>query len=175
MEENSNHKSVFSTSNIDAFVAALLILIGAVVMVDSYRIGAGWADDGPQSGTFPFYVGLFIVISSAVTLCQAVFGKNKNTEPFVEREQFKMVLAVLIPTTVYILAIQFIGIYAASVIYIAVFMAWQGKYGWKMFVPVSLGVAVFFFLMFEVGFKVPLPKNELVDEKLLSFINTLLK
>ncbi|MCK7500079.1 MAG: hypothetical protein MZW92_64435 [Comamonadaceae bacterium] len=29
-----------------------------VVIVDSRRIGAGWADDGPQAGYFPFYIGL---------------------------------------------------------------------------------------------------------------------
>jgi hypothetical protein len=34
-----------------------------------------------------------------------------------------------------------------------------GKYGWAKTVAVSVGVTVVFFLMFEVWFKVPLPKG----------------
>ena len=46
------------------------------------------------------------------------------------RGQFRRVLAVLIPAVVYVLGIQFIGIYVASALYIAVFMLWLGKYSW---------------------------------------------
>jgi putative tricarboxylic transport membrane protein len=28
-----------------------------LVLVDSLRVGIGWADDGPRSGYFPFYIG----------------------------------------------------------------------------------------------------------------------
>ena len=38
-------------------------------------------------------------------------------------------------------------------------MWYLGKYKWPRIAPVSLGVVVFFFLMFEIWFKVPLPKG----------------
>ena len=41
-------------------------LVGALVVFDSYRLGSRWGDDGPQSGYFPFYIGLLICISSVV-------------------------------------------------------------------------------------------------------------
>ena len=28
---------------------------------DSLRVGIGWADDGPRSGYFPFYIGLMLI------------------------------------------------------------------------------------------------------------------
>ena len=39
-----------------------------VVVYDSYRLGAKWGSDGPQSGYFPFYIGLLICFSSLVTV-----------------------------------------------------------------------------------------------------------
>jgi hypothetical protein len=40
-------------------------------------------------------------------------------------------------------------------------MAWQGKFAWAKCVTVSVSVAVVLFLMFEIWFKVPLPKGPL--------------
>ena len=51
-----------------------------------------------------------------------------GTEIFVDGEQLKRVLVVLIPAIVYVLAVEFIGIYIASAVYIAGFMIWLGKF-----------------------------------------------
>ena len=60
----------------DITVALLLLLVGAVVVYDSYRLGAKWGSDGPESGYFPFRVGLLICIASVATLVQAVRARN---------------------------------------------------------------------------------------------------
>ena len=46
-------------------------------------------------------------------------------------------------------------------------MVWLGKYSLATAIAVGAGVAVFFFLVFDVWFKVPLPKGPL--EALLGF------
>jgi hypothetical protein len=46
-----------------AFAAA-----GAVALWDSARLGAGWASDGPQSGYFPFWIGVLLVLAAAGNL-----------------------------------------------------------------------------------------------------------
>ncbi len=84
------------------------------MMVDNYKVGAGWAADGPQSGYFPFRVGAIICISAVVVRLKALFGRHRNDEIFVSWERFRLVLMVLVPTIVYVLATQFIGIYVAS-------------------------------------------------------------
>jgi len=55
--------------------------------------------------------------------------------------------------------IGWLGIYVSSVIYVGFFMRWLGKYPWWKLVAVSVGNSVFFFLIFEVWFKIPLPKG----------------
>jgi len=69
------------------------------------------------------------------------------------------VLSVLLPALVYVLAVQFIGLYVASALYIALFMIILGKYSRVKSVIVAVCVVVLFFMMFEVWFKVPLFKG----------------
>ena len=156
-------KSVASMRAAEIVMAALFLAFGAVVMWDTRRLGASWGDDGPQAGYFPFYIGLFIVISSVANIFRALNLGEKGRSAFVEWGQLKMVLAVMAPTIVYVALIVnpwfSLGIYLASAIYIAFFMWHLGKYRWTKIAPVSLGVVVFFFVMFEIWFKVPLPKG----------------
>jgi len=153
-------KVLATNSTVDAVVAVILFVVGAVVVEESYRLGSGWTDDGPGSGYFPFYIGLIICISAIGIFYQAVFSKSRDKGAFVDREQLGRVLSVLVPALFYVLGIVFLGIYVASAIYIALFMMFLGKYPPAKAVMLGLLVNVFFFLMFEVWFKVPLYKGK---------------
>ncbi|MCS6922534.1 MAG: tripartite tricarboxylate transporter TctB family protein [Elioraea sp.] len=143
----------------EAVVAALFILIGALVMTDSVRLGFRWADDGPQAGYFPFYVGLLICTAGLVNFVQALLIPPAKNGAFVEVGQLKLVLAVLVPTAVYAALIAWIGIYVASTLFIAYFMRRLGGYAWWKTAAVSVGNSVVFFVVFEIWFKIPLPKG----------------
>jgi hypothetical protein len=159
-----------STRAMEIAVAAILFALGALVVFDSVRLGAGWADDGPQSGYFPFYIGLLLCISSVATLVQVALADWKRRGEFrgaiaERRGQFvawgplRLVLSVLLPAAVYVAGVQLIGIYVASAVYIAVFMRWLGRYPWPKSATVGVTVSIALFLMFEVWFKVPLYKG----------------
>ena len=154
---------------VEVGTAALLFIVGAVVVYDSYRLGSKWGSDGPQSGYFPFYIGLLLCISSMVTLAQTLLAKSADGELFVTWGPFKLVLIVLIPAAVYVLGVKYAGLYVASAIYIAMFMAWLGKYSWLKSVIVGVALNASFFLMFEVWFKVPLFKGELDPLRFLGY------
>jgi hypothetical protein len=143
---------------VEAVVALLIVLMGAVVIQGSWKLGAGWTTDGPGAGYFPFYIGVILCISGLGTLVQA-FGRNRSKTIFVDSEQLRRVLSVLLPALVYVLGVQLIGIYVASVVYIALFMVILGKYSKVKSVITSLVIIALFFLMFEVWFKVPLFKG----------------
>ncbi len=150
-----------STRTVEIAVALVLFILGAIVVFDSYRLGSKWGSDGPQSGYFPFYIGLLICVASVVTVAQTVLAKSGAGKPFVLWGPFKRVLTVLLPAAVYVLSVKFVGLYVASAIYIAIFMIWLGKYSWWKSIAVGLVINVIFFLMFEVWFKVPLFKGVL--------------
>ena len=158
-EPSTATEAGIKTNVMEAVVAAILLIVGIVTIVESRRLGAGWTSDGPGAGYFPFYIGLIIVISGLGILYQALLGKNRNTKVFADAEQLRRVASVLLPAALYVLATTFVGLYVASAIYIALFMVVLGKYSWGKAVIAALAVNTLFFLMFEVWFKVPLFKG----------------
>lgn len=158
-DSHEGSRTVVATNIVDAVVAVIVTLLGGLVIYGSRKLGSGWTSDGPGAGYFPFYIGLILCISGLGILYQALAGKAKNTGAFVDREQLGRVMSVLIPALFYVGAIQLIGIYVASTIYIALFMVILGKYTWIKSIMAALVVNVLFFLMFEVWFKVPLFKG----------------
>lgn len=151
----------------ELLMSGFLLALSALVVSDSVRIGTGWADDGPKSGYFPFYIGLFLMASSGYTFVRQLLRWRSANEQFAERSQLVLVMAVFWPMVVYVGAIALVGIYVASVILIAYFMLRYGKYGPALTAAVGLGVPLAFFLVFERWFLVPLPKGPL--ERLLGF------
>lgn len=154
-------RAAVSTRTMEIAVALILFTLGAIVVFGSYRLGSKWGLEGPQSGYFPFYIGLLICLSSVITLAQAVRAKPAAGKPFVLWGPFKLVLTVLLPAALYVLSVKYVGLYVASAIYIAIFMIWLGKYPWWKGIAVGFVINVIFFLMFEVWFKVPLFKGVL--------------
>jgi len=160
-------------------VAGFLMLLGALVVFDSARLGAGWADDGPQSGYFPFYIGAMLLASSGFVFIKAAAGwlaarraasgrtDTLAANTFVGRDELQLVLAMLVPATLYVVAMGFVGLYLSSIALIAWFMRRHGGFGWLSSMGVALGVPATVFLVFERWFLVPLPKGPV--EALLGF------
>lgn len=151
-------RGIVSTRTMEIVVALLIMAMAGVVMYDSWRIGARWASDGPQGGYFPFYIGVLLFIAGTGVCAQAVFFK-KPPQQFVEPEQLRSILALLLPTIVYIGVVYAIGIYLGSALYLAYFMRVLGRYQWKLIAPIAIGVPAALFVLFEIWFLVPLPKG----------------
>jgi hypothetical protein len=161
--------SLVKNCTLDAIVAAIIFVVGVVVVIEARRLGAGWTDDGPGSGYFPFYIGMIVCISALGVIYQSTLSKSRDTGSFVNRVEFGRVLSVLLPAAVYVLCIVFVGIYVASAVYISVFMIVLGKYSPIKSVLLGVAVNVFFFVLFEVWFKVPLYKGSLNPLEFLGY------
>ena len=169
-DKPSGGEAGISTRTMEILVALVLFGTGALVVVDSYRLGSKWGSDGPQSGYFPFYIGLLLCIASVATLVNVAVAHRRrrdaprtavaeSTAQFVAWSELKLVLSVLIPALVYVIGVQLIGIYVASAVYIATFMRWLGKYPWPKSIAIGVIVSASIFAMFEIWFKVPLYKG----------------
>jgi len=166
---DSHSPAVAKNHTVDAVVAVLLLIVGAVVIVEARRLGAEWGSDGPGAGYFPFYIGLILCISALGILYQSTISKERDTGVFVDREQLTRVASVFLPAVVYVFAMVYLGIYVASAIYIALFMIVLGKYSPVKSVLIGIAVNAFFFVMFEVWFKVPLYKGTLEPLRFLGY------
>ena len=148
-----------SHRSVEVGVAIGVLLFGALVMYGSVQAGIGWGAEGPKAGFFPFYIGLALVISSVVNFWNA--WRETDAGLFAEWSQLRQVLAVVIPTAIYVAAIPFIGLYVSSIVLIAFFMRWLGKYNWLIIATVAIVMPVITYIVFEKWFLVPLPKGPL--------------
>ena len=160
--ESADDGRPLATNRAMDIVVALLLLAGcAVVITDSTRLGFAWREgEGPAPGYFPFYIALILGVASLVNLVSALRGRGSGVI-FVSMRPFGRVLAVLIPSIVYVALVQYIGIYVASSIFIVAFMVLIGRENPLKAVGIGVAVPIALFLMFEKWFLVPLPKGPL--------------
>ena len=149
-----------SHRSVEVGVALFMALLALIGIYGSVKVGIGWGSDGPRAGFFPFYVSLLVIISCAINLTQ-IFRSANDGELFATWSQLRKVLAVVVPTAVYVFAIPYVGIYVSSGLLIMLFMKWLGKYPWTIVLPVAILMPIVTFVMFEIWFLVPLPKGPL--------------
>jgi putative tricarboxylic transport membrane protein len=159
MAQHSDERSAFSIRTAELAVAGFFFLLGAIVIFDSVRLGAKWAADGPQTGYFPFYLGCLICAASAINFLVALRAHASRNSSFVRRGQLKLVLSVLIPSAIFTGMIGWLGIYVSAALYVSFFMRWLGRYAWWKLAAVAFGNSAFFYVIFEVWFKIPLVKG----------------
>jgi putative tricarboxylic transport membrane protein len=166
--ETETGGSLISTHTMEIATALVIVVFASVVMISNYELGAGWDSNGPQTGYFPFYIGVILFISSmSILIGELMKGSAADDGSFVDGRPFRRVLRILIPTIIYAVAIVYIGIYVATAVFISVFMVWLGRYRVIVAALFGVGIALALFLTFEVWFLVPLPKGPL--EALLGY------
>lgn len=156
---NDNSANGVSRFALELGMAGLTGAFGAAVCYGSIDVGAGWTDMGPDAGYFPFYVGLLIVLGSLVNAVQA-FVKHRSTgEIFIDLARLKVVGSFLLPLLAFAAISAWLGLYVGTALYIAATTCFQGRYKWWIALPSGIGVSLFFFIVFEIGFQVPLLKG----------------
>ena len=166
-----NSRALVSNRTMEIIVALVLLGGSAIVIYDSVRVGFGWREgEGPAPGYFPFWIAVMLGVASLINLQAALRGHGAG-EIFVSLRPFGRVLAVLVPSLAYVgliggvaigpIEVPRLGIYAASSIFILVFMIAIGRENPLKAIAVSVAIPVLLFLMFEKWFLVPLPKGPL--------------
>ncbi len=143
-------------------MAIAMIVFAMITIYGSYLAGLGWGAEGPRSGFFPFWIGVLILAASIANLAR-VFVAGTDGRIFANWHQLSQVLLVVVPMTVYVLAVPWVGIYVASVFLIGGFMRYFGRYSWAKVALISVLVPVALFVTFERWFLVPLPKGPIED------------
>jgi putative tricarboxylic transport membrane protein len=161
MTTNSSEIAGPTHKTVEAGVTLLIAGFGAIVIFGSVKAGINWGAEGPRAGFFPFYIGIFIVAASAINLWNGL--RDGNDGLFAEWGQLRQVMSVVVPTAIYVGSMPFTGLYVASIIFIAWFMRWLGKYSWLTVLGVAFGMPIVTYFIFERWFLVPLPKGPIEE------------
>lgn len=156
--EGSETPPGLSRRPVERIVAAILIGLALVVLYDSHGRGAGW-DNGPQNGFFPARVGWIFLAASLFILVQSF--RTADDRVFVTYAQLGQVARVLGPLILFVALIQPLGLYLASAIFIVAFMGIVATSRWHAIGLTAVLVPLACFWVFEIQFRVPLPKGPL--------------
>lgn len=153
--------AVTDTRIVAVAVSVLLVVLAATLGYDNWRTGISWDSTGPQAGYFPFYLSIILAGASLYGLASAFTARNEISETFVTRAQLRRVMQVFVPTLLFCLATQFLGLYVASFLLIAIFMRMVGRIAlWKSLLTAFLFTAIMF-VTFDIAFDVIMPKGPL--------------
>ena len=153
--------SVVDTRTIEIAVSLLLLALAVVLGYDNWRTGIAWDSTGPQPGYFPFYLSVILGGASLYGLVTTLVARGAAAEIFVSRAQLRRVMLVFVPTALFCLAVQYLGIYVASFVLIAGFMRLVGKIAlWKSLLTAFVFTAAMF-VTFDIAFDVIMPKGPL--------------
>jgi len=156
-----NSPAVTDTRVAEAVVCLLLLGLALLLGYDNWRTGIGWDPTGPQAGYFPFYLSVILGGASVYGLIVTLLTSKEAAETFVTRAQLRRVMAVFVPTLLFCLATQFLGLYVASFLLIAGFMWLIGKIAlWKSLLTAFIFTALMF-VTFDIAFDVIMPKGPL--------------
>jgi putative tricarboxylic transport membrane protein len=153
--------AVIGTRSVDIIVYLMLIALAGLLGYDNWKTGASWEADGPQAGYFPFYLSVLLAAASLFGLVDKLFVARNDGETFVNREQFTRVMQVFVPTLLFCVLMQWLGLYVASFILIAGFMWIVGRIAlWKSALTAFL-FSIIMFVTFDIAFDVIMPKGPL--------------
>jgi hypothetical protein len=150
----------------EVICALVLLAVGAVVCYDAVRQGAfGWGLSGPEPGMYPFLLGLGMMVGSVIVLGQTFLSSLRRAraenKPFLPPGALRPVLSVAIPATLMVLLTEYIGLYLAAGLYLAVYMRWIGRHRWISVAAVSILLPLAGYVVFDKWFLIPMPAGSL--------------
>lgn len=148
----------------DIAVGVVILCIGLLVMFESIRLDIGWGMEGPRAGFYPFIMSLAVVVGSVIILVQAFQRKGVSGpgQPFIPREAIKPVLQCVVPAALMVFLTEYIGLYVAAGLYMAVYMRWIGRHRWRTVIILSIVIPLASYVVFDKLFLIPMPEGSLV-------------
>src|SRR5262245_33384726 len=110
---SSDSPPVIGNRAIDVVVLLLLVALALLMGFDNWRTGIGWAAEGPEAGYFPFYLSVILAGASLYGLAAAALRRREESGTFVTRDQLRRVLQVFVPTLLFCIFTQWLGLYLA--------------------------------------------------------------
>jgi hypothetical protein len=158
----------FTNKWADVSTLSLLLLLGVFVTYQSYSLGPGYTAAGPEAGFWPFWLSCLYMLGGIVALVLTI--RNPDENPFFEATQEVIdLVAVGTPVLVAVLINYWLGIFATSVVYLAFFMWWYGKFRVHTSIIGGIIFGVALWLMIRKGFNLSMPMSWLYYQNITPF------
>jgi hypothetical protein len=149
---------MISRRALEILTALLTGAFGLAVAISSLDNGIGWSSDGVDAGTFPFIVGVIIVVASLYNLVRGAFA---GTSIIVSRSNLRKGAALFLPAAAFVGVIPWIGFYLASAGYMFGVLALPKHLTLLRSLLIAIATPIFLYVVFERLFQVTLPHGAL--------------
>lgn len=116
----------------------------------------------PGPGFVPFLVGLCLLLLSlslALSAAMRSAGQSSRSKAILpERKGLWRLLLVIVGLIFYIAGIERIGFILTTCVFLVILLRLEPR-RWAFVVPAALGVTVFFYVLFKILLRVPLPQG----------------
>jgi uncharacterized membrane protein len=167
--------------------AGAFVLIAAVAMFDSraaFSPSAGTQLGDVGSRWYPFWAASIMGIAAVIVAYRALTTPQGAEGAFAGMQSLLAVMKLAVPMLLYALLIGGIGFrttdftyrivpqfgfYLATALYMGAFAWWLGRYKIWWVAAITVAFPIVIFAVFELGFRVALPKSFLYSSGLLPF------
>jgi hypothetical protein len=152
---------MISRRALELATAVLTGSFGVAVVVSSLDNGIGWSRAGVDAGTFPFLIGLVIVLGSVYNLVRgALPATTLASVPLAIRPvELKRLAGLFVPAAIFVAAIPLAGMYLASAGYVFAVLAIPRHQSVLRALATATVTALALYLVFERMFQVSLPQG----------------
>lgn len=152
---------MISRRALEIATAALTGTFGVAVAVSSLDLGVAWTTSGVSPGTLPFCTGLVIIGGSLFNLVAGL--RTAHGEVAIDADNARSLAGLFVPAAAYIAAIPLLGMYVSSALYVFGVLHVQNRASLLRGVVTAAVVVAALYFLFEVTFRVYLPRGWLGD------------
>ena len=141
----------------DRITAAVLLAFSLAFAAGGLTYYPYWGEGGPGSGFLPAWLGGVMAALAALMLLRRPRTAGAEVDWVPHGEGARRVLVLLAASVAYVVALKFIGMIAASALYLAFVMRYFDRHAWWLVAVVTFLAAAANWLVFVHWLKVPFP------------------
>ena len=134
----------------------LLFVLGAVILIVSLGYGFGTLKS-PGPGMYPFFVGLIVVCFGGVIVIKEL--RSGKAESRVTASAAKTFVLMIVTCALWIVVMPFLGYVIVTFLATYAFCKIMKLEGWVKPLALSIGTAVFVYLLFDYWLYIDLPRG----------------
>ena len=138
------------------------ILIGVFFCIGGLHYGIRSRSGIPGPGFLPFVTGLILVALSVTLLVARLLKRREGAgsigELMPSGEALRRILIVLGALCLYVVLLDPLGFLLTTFLFMIVILRLEPR-RWTFLLPVAVGATLFFFVLFKVLLRVPLPSG----------------
>ena len=144
------------------------LFLSLFICIESLRLGVG-SLRSPGPGFLTFGVSLFIILSVCLLFLKNTERKFAgNVAPLFKGKKIRDVIYTFIALFAYALLLNRLGFFLCTLFFVGFSLKMIKPQSWRIVLVMSIGVAIFSYLLFDVWLTIQLPKGTWLNQLLSS-------